>query len=400
MDFLQRLRRLDPIQVHYQELQEHEEHHPEIQRDLERILGRRMVMSASTSYLGYGLQAVLLHGIVPVPILLIWVAVLVAIEASNGTLAFFIARPSTSDRNRKRLIHALRAGLLCCGSVWGAVVLLPNVSDHPTTLLMHCMGLGVASVLSVYNLSNDRLSLAAFNLGLGGPLVYGWLILGRMPFELGIATVALWVLCQIYATSNRRMMRGILLSNFVSRRFAAQLAESNATLKILSDQLKEAASTDPLTGCFNRRALLGEMDKELARAHRNGSTFCIIILDLDHFKSVNDQHGHNAGDAVLKAVALLLKNSIRSTDFVGRWGGEEFVCLLANTDLPHGALKAQDIRALIEQSAIDIGQGTLHVTASIGAACYTPGSSLEQLIEAADRKLYDAKESGRNKVCW
>jgi diguanylate cyclase (GGDEF)-like protein len=154
-----------------------------------------------------------------------------------------------------------------------------------------------------------------------------------------------------------------------------------------------------LTACLNRRGLIYEIEKELAKAKRYKSEFCIFIFDLDHFKSINDRYGHNGGDAVLRSVSLTLRQQLRGTDSVGRWGGEEFVGLLVNIGLQQGIQKADEIRERISEAAIEIGGDILRVTTSVGVACFTGAETLDQLVDIADRKLYEAKQSGRNKVC-
>jgi diguanylate cyclase (GGDEF)-like protein len=141
------------------------------------------------------------------------------------------------------------------------------------------------------------------------------------------------------------------------------------------------------------------MHRELARCQRHQSSFALIMLDLDHFKAINDRHGHGIGDAVLASTAARLSAKLRTTDLLGRWGGEEFLCLLTQTDPLAALQKAETLRQALEGQVVDLPGAALEVTASIGVAVYRPGQTLEAIIDAADQALYRAKRAGRNQVC-
>ena len=165
--------------------------------------------------------------------------------------------------------------------------------------------------------------------------------------------------------------------------------------KLADDRLKEMASTDPLTGAYNRRHFNEVMQAELARAKRYGTTLTLIIFDIDHFKRINDTFGHSAGDQVLLKLALLVSGNIRDTDIFARWGGEEFVILAPNCDTQRPVSLAEKIRKLIEAYPFDeVGR----VTCSFGVAEYHAGDDQESIVKRADSNLYRAKETGRNRV--
>lgn len=166
----------------------------------------------------------------------------------------------------------------------------------------------------------------------------------------------------------------------------------------LMDEQKRLATIDPLTGLHNRRAFLELMRVELERAERHELPFSMILLDVDHFKAINDSRGHGAGDQVLSALGRLLRERLRKSDIAARWGGEEFVLALPNTDRSSGAALAEGLRAAVQ--ALDIAQsdGSIAVTASLGLAVYRRGESAEVLLDRADRAMYGAKANGRNRV--
>ncbi|MGR9000582.1 MAG: diguanylate cyclase [Gammaproteobacteria bacterium] len=169
----------------------------------------------------------------------------------------------------------------------------------------------------------------------------------------------------------------------------------NARLKALNQELEHLSKTDPLTGVANRHLLNHTFQEELERVHRYRSNLSIIMIDVDYFKTINDRFGHIIGDQVLKKLADLMSSTIRSTDLIGRWGGEEFLILCPETDL-NGAIKlAENIRQNISHYNFGIPQT---ITVSQGVAEYQKMQSLEKFINCADNALYKAKEAGRNSV--
>ncbi len=168
----------------------------------------------------------------------------------------------------------------------------------------------------------------------------------------------------------------------------------------LQDELSEIARVDPLTGIYNRRAFDECCDIEFSRAQRSGSSFAIIMCDLDHFKKVNDQHGHHIGDEVLRRFAAILKNKIRQHDVVARFGGEEFILLLPNSNTEQGLQVAEQLRAKTAATQITIDSDiSLTLSASFGVAHYCASDSeWSVVLHRADNALYAAKKQGRNRV--
>ncbi|MFK5914324.1 MAG: diguanylate cyclase [Woeseiaceae bacterium] len=159
-------------------------------------------------------------------------------------------------------------------------------------------------------------------------------------------------------------------------------------------ELLKLAMTDQLTGLYNRHSLFEISPKYLSNARRYGFPVALLVFDLDHFKDVNDNHGHNVGDFVLKTIGALLKNMCREEDFVGRIGGEEFVMILTNCDQKFALLKAEEIREKIELSK----PNDLVITSSIGMSELEDDDDFETFFEKADKALYEAKATGRNKI--
>jgi two-component system, cell cycle response regulator len=166
----------------------------------------------------------------------------------------------------------------------------------------------------------------------------------------------------------------------------------------LMDESQRQATTDPLTGLSNRRALLASLHVEIAQARRHGHPLSVCLLDVDHFKSINDGHGHAAGDQVLAAVGALLRRELRTPDVAARWGGEEFVVLFRHTDGEGGVLAAERIRKAVQALELSAADKKILVTVSIGVAEFALENSAETFIEGADRAMYRAKLGGRNRV--
>ena len=163
--------------------------------------------------------------------------------------------------------------------------------------------------------------------------------------------------------------------------------------------LFEKAVKDPLTGCYNRRQFQELANKEIRRAWRYNNTFTLIMLDIDHFKKVNDTHGHAAGDEVLKALAACITGTLRTSDIFARYGGEEFIILLPETTIENGYLVAERIREKVAALMVPVSESeNIHFTISLGVVESTYSSDINELTKYADAALYASKENGRNKT--
>lgn len=179
-----------------------------------------------------------------------------------------------------------------------------------------------------------------------------------------------------------------------------RIAELHRQIRAKNRLLEELALTDALTGLPNRRAIDAWATRELKSAARYGFGFWVVVADLDHFKSVNDCYGHEAGDAVLKRFAELLKANTRASNICGRTGGEEFLIVLSHISKQNVETAVDRLRRQLEGETIVLRENSIRITASFGVSGFEVGTALEfeQLLRAADAALYDAKRSGRNRI--
>lgn len=186
----------------------------------------------------------------------------------------------------------------------------------------------------------------------------------------------------------------------------ARVEERTATLtteiferKRVEDEFRKLATTDPLTGAYNRRHVLSLSEREFARARRYHTTLSVLMLDADHFKAINDTWGHDVGDDVLKSLTMLCEAHLRTSDIFGRLGGEEFILTLPETDSTAAAGVAERVRLGVESNSIPINGENVHFTVSIGVSeLADEDASFADILKRADQAVYTAKDKGRNRV--
>ena len=174
-----------------------------------------------------------------------------------------------------------------------------------------------------------------------------------------------------------------------------RLFNQEKQLEAINKKLELISETDELTGLFNRRRISDEMEKLIAVSERYNSIFSIAMIDIDHFKKINDTYGHNTGDEILRELAGLIKSKLRTSDLIGRWGGEEFILVLPNTTPEDSGILLSRLQKDISNHSFCNG---IKIAFSAGICGFLSGTSLNQLIDCADRALYNAKENGRNRT--
>jgi diguanylate cyclase (GGDEF)-like protein len=194
------------------------------------------------------------------------------------------------------------------------------------------------------------------------------------------------------------MVCGLALLTVRLQSLRERLHRQKTELEAALAHIQRLATHDELTGLVNRRRMQELLESERLRSRRSGATWCLAVIDLDHFKRVNDTHGHAIGDAVLRGMSHHAQALVRKTDVLARWGGEEFVLLLPDTALPLAALSLDRLRAHFESAPLQVQGLALRLSFSAGITQHLPGESVAQTFERADHLCYEAKAHGRNRV--
>lgn len=222
-----------------------------------------------------------------------------------------------------------------------------------------------------------------------------------LPIVYGLPMLTLLILTQLNAVPMGLVAEHLIypvLMIVVASVIAGLLHHGNVVGFLANQRLRQVAMTDPLTGLLNRRAMGVELAIALSRERRHNQGFALILADLDHFKRINDTHGHDVGDEVLVELTQRLLQTVRIEDRVARWGGEEFLLLIQGADDKAAVQTAEKVRHAVGSVAFVTSAGELEVTISLGVARSRWGTSAEVLITAADRALYQAKQNGRNRT--
>jgi diguanylate cyclase (GGDEF)-like protein len=281
------------------------------------------------------------------------------------------------------------------------------IRPHPLSffgILLICLGFLMFATIEILRSVRSGRSeagvLAAGLVVLGSCLIYDLFGVLRMVSAipglpvLGFSVLFLFaarMLSQRYDREHRELVE---LRAQLEQRVDERTRElTDANLKL--DQL---ARTDALTGLPNRRSFLDSATQLVALQERAQMAFALVMIDVDQFKRINDEYGHEGGDTALRMVALGLRRGLRQQDIVARWGGEEFIALLPDTAGPAAARVAEMLRKALGELQVDHGAQTIRVSASFGVAEHPPGQRLEATINAADRALYQAKQAGRDRV--
>ncbi len=359
------------------------------------------------------------------------------LQATTGTPEKEIRVSASLDRTKRVLVQQTAAMLIAVGLV--AIVMALRVAPLPTsTLIAALIGLGVCAVSIALARSRMPVVVSASCLiaswlaalfvvaymrgGLEAPLLIAvpivpviaatvmsrraaWIVLAFI--LIGLATLTGLELGghvfpqSAFASPQFDLMRGawVALSSLMSTKLATYNTMRSETL---THQLQQLALTDALTGVANRRAIVSLLHAEVARAQRNNSPLALLILDVDHFKQMNDMSGHLAGDEALARIARAIADGLRvGGDAIGRWGGEEFIVILPHTTTREAAQAAERIRLCVADLDIRYhSQSAEVVTVTVGVACHagTSVTSADELLHTADEALYRGKAQGRNRV--
>lgn len=311
--------------------------------------------------------------------------------------AGLLVRHALRQPSLPRLMHCLPEGMALVALLWSVVL---TVLDQAVTTNISAYLNACAAVAVVLLLPPQR-ALMLF--------VLAWVLVS---VGLMLVTVDVAVLLTNRVNATTATALAMTVSLLLWRKFTrvellqTALTESNRKLQRQQAELQMLATRDALTGLCNRREFIHQAEQALARAQRDHTPLSLLMLDLDHFKTINDRFGHPVGDAVLQHVAQLMAQSVRQTDCVARWGGEEFILLLPNTDATSAHTLADKLRLHLADHPLRAQDGSpavppaIPITTSIGLVCVTVHQTrgLDELVSLADQALYRAKALGRNRV--
>ncbi len=307
-----------------------------------------------------------------------------------GLLAHrLLRRPDGAGRAGLAVQIAVCAAYLAFGAA--AAILDVRIGNGIATFLVICMGTSVLSLMRP----------AWSGLLFGSAFVVFWSILrgsavdATLLASFQIQAIAALLMAQLISVMMwHQYARTVLLSR--------KLLLSNEALLVKQQELETLAERDTLTGLYNRRKFMQLAEQELGRAVRMPCDICLVMVDLDFFKQVNDQYGHPTGDQVLQQVAVRLLAGVRATDIVARMGGEEFIVLMPDTPRAGAMALAEKLRVTLRERPLQLTERSVPITASFGLSGLEPRqrASLEALYAAADQALYVAKKQGRDRVEW
>ncbi len=349
------------------------------------------------------------------PPLLFWIGSLVAVQIYRLWIAqHYLQQPETHTRQRWYLHQWLGTVTLAVGWVISFALLDANELGMPFYLhLIFLIG------LSTFMLSSIGIDIRLFG-GFLLVLVGGTLavlsvqypaFLQRYPIvPIGFVIYAFMLLVRsrgeyrrtrewITARLNRKQLLEQLNASLAEERnIKEQLRQQSEELENRNRELSELAVRDGLTRAFRRGHIEAELRRLIKGLHRRHDNFCVLMMDIDFFKRVNDQYGHAVGDEVLRRLAAVSQTQLRETDLFGRWGGEEFIVLMPQTTLDEAIMAAQRLRQAIAAMVFDVEGTTFQITISIGAAQLQPMENADTVVARSDEALYAAKHAGRNCV--
>jgi diguanylate cyclase (GGDEF)-like protein len=352
--------------------------------DMAALLFEQTPLSAVISVLVAAVLCAILWNVTPRGLLLVWWAIVGTLAATRIWLAQAFKRRSGNDGMHRWERHFF-VTLFLTSAAWGfgGLAIMPRDSlEHQAMIYFFLMGLAGGAVA---NYSAHVVSVTTAVILVIAPMTV-WFV-----FEDSALAHAMAFGSVLYVIASFRAAR--TLSFFLRRSYS--LAHQ---LNLARQDAEEQARTDELTGMRNRRAFYELGEYALSQAARYGHPTSVIILDIDHFKVINDTWGHAAGDETLRLVALIILRTVRTSDIAGRIGGEEFAIVLPRATAADAAAMAERLRVAMARAPLWHDKGEIHFTASFGVAEAEGHATLDRLLDAADAALYRAKEQGRDRV--
>jgi diguanylate cyclase (GGDEF)-like protein len=349
--------------------------------------------------------------------LLIWIAVVVMVLVYRVLVAhLFLSRPDAQTVRRRRWFWLEWLGAVGLAAVWVGSLTLLGSSELDALFFLRLIFLVTLASFLLSAIGIDLLLYASFLLTLvAGSLTLLHIYYPGYVAQFPVVTVGFIVYAGMLLVRSRgeyRRTRDWIMARLTEKRLLDQLnqtilheRETQEVLRIksieledINRQLGELAIRDALTGAFRRGHIEAELRRLVKGLQRRHADFSILLLDIDFFKRVNDQHGHAVGDEVLRRMAALVQSLLRGSDMFGRWGGEEFIVLMPDTTLAQALEAAERVRQAIPSLEFAGESGRFHITVSIGVAQYQTQETADALTGRADKALYAAKHAGRDRV--
>lgn len=328
---------------------------------------------------------------------LAWAGLMATIELVVYGIGWCHRRADAAQADTRSWLLALVATCLLAGAGWGSSIWFGWMQTHFMLYLINlCVLVGVAGAAVLIGAPHP-LANPLFLLGLMLPLLAHivWI-----ESSVGLQIFAGWgVLSVVYAVLSSDHRRELLLqldATERNRQLVEMLSLAQAELQRSTERLRSLVNVDQLTGAYTRRYIFEHLERQLAQFQRHGTLVSIIMLDLDHFKQINDNHGHPTGDRALIAAALAVRSQLREGDLLARVGGEEFLVLLPMTGQKDAMQLAERLRNTLNQIELTEGDTTIVLSASFGVAELRTGDDLSGWYNRTDAAMYQAKHQGRN----
>lgn len=387
-----------------------------VRRVMLRLQAERALQSMRGGLIGIAFVVITQFESAPLALLATFTLARLGSMLLNRRICLSILGTPEAKLDGPRAYRTLHIGILISGLSWGgAAWMLPSsIGTDPAAHMLIFALVGI-SALMVSTAAPSPLGVSLLLAGLWGNLLLKLLLQLDDPFSRFLLTgtgvyAALSMLHGLHL--HNRVRSGILaelhnerlLSLMTEARQREQLqsealAQANQQLAEALTRMQELASHDELTGLLNRRAFLERVRPEIAAQRRHGEASALILIDLDHFKAINDQFGHQTGDEVLRGTAALLLRHLRGADILARWGGEEFLIFMPRTSVDDASLVAERLRLALRQQSCPALPASWTLTASFGITVMDNDLTLDTATARADQALYQAKHGGRDRVC-
>lgn|GEM_PF-4085274 len=363
-----------------------------------KILHDNLLTSVPANFVGAFIVFMILYQGQTKTLISVWFAAVAAVSLFR-MFAVYLFRYRPKNNNWHLAIFLI--GVTLSAAMWGAInsVFMPNDDlMHQMVIIVITAGVTAGGVQTLN--ANLKASLTYLCI-IGVPLAIWIFLQGGFAYTLlGITVIAYISFMVVTSIRGYKLLATALYLQYENQALIKEISDSNAKLMDDSKALYEQSIHDSLTGLFNRRYLDETLPRELQRTIREKQSLCVAMLDLDFFKSFNDTHGHAAGDEVLKFIGDLLQDVFRGSDISCRFGGEEFLVVMINTDMTSAHSRLEQFRELVKKGKVYFhGHPLPPMTVSIGVAeAPGQGMTIKEIIHAADLALYSAKDAGRDRT--